>query len=266
MPESAQNVQGRLLEHYAKLIAEEREIDFDLALTLVDSSGPELYAFLARMSENDVAHGYSQRYVDLRALSLAGLADEAEQLEWAGLRAEYVIAEAEQAKLLEESDALDSPEQELPTGDYDKEAPPRVLDASDGEHEQLLKLLWQLRRIQHAKDALDRQREELLDEAVPLQRGLGGPVTVVDPLNGAPLIAGVRQSETLEVNYGLLAKEIGAESAKAVCKAPIVDTKEGGLFHQAVERGDIPLDVVARVSRYKTAKPYIGFSSPVRRK
>lgn len=258
-----QSPQGRLLEHYAATLADADDISLDTAIDKIDASGPEMYVFLGRMSDNDELNGYSLRYVELRALHLAGIATEDELIEWAELRAAAVLAESEN---LGDDELEAAARGEATAGDYDKEAAPLVLDASDGAQEQLMKLLWQLRRIQHAQEALDRQREELLEEAVPLQRGIGRPVTLIDPLNGEPLVAGVRQSERLTVPYAQLAAEIGELAAREVCKPLEVDTKQDGLFVRAVERGEIPHSVVARVARYKASTPYIGFSSPVKKK
>ena len=160
---------------------------------------------------------------------------------------------------------------------YDPDATPLNLDytePSTEEEHRLRTVYYQLRRLAAAKTSIDTERDELNAEAVELQRKIGRPVAIINPLTGKPEIGQLRQNETTVISADALLAALveyydDEEQAEMVwqqtLKPPAVDAKEGGLFEQVQRRHTeehptIPLSVVQKVARLKPSAAYIGFT------
>lgn len=271
----------RLLEHYARLKAEKSHLNIEACRASIDNAGERFYGLLGRMTEADVANGYDGRYVYLRALVNAGIADDDEQAEW-----EKLIAEAEKPTTLTGDQIAQSSQAErdadhvLPAPvEYDNDLPPAAWDReepAEPEHLQLLEDLHELQTLKATIADLNDKVKAVQERALERQRAFGRPIALFNPVTRTPEIAGVRQSETLVVDAGELLKALveyygDDEQAEAiwagVLKPREVDTKKDGLFHQAVlahsdDVNGIPREVVAKVASFKPSAPYIGFSKP----
>ena len=244
-----------LLEHYADVIVQDgRAPSMPIARLMVDMSGEN--AMLGRLTEEDEKHGYNARYVLLRARKLAGLITEDEQAEW--------------DQLVEDTAAGD-----VYVVDGQGE-PERVTEADIG---QLKEYVQELRRIAAATAGLERDRRRINDQAVPLMRRVGS-LPFLDPTDGEAKLANVREPATLQIDAGELlaaliehfqggltdehSRVVAEEEAETVWRAclkgPQVDTKDGGLFHQMCQAEKVPVEVIAKVARYKTSSPYIGYA------
>lgn len=154
---------------------------------------------------------------------------------------------------------------DLPEG-FDPEAVPT-------EYPGLMRKIKRIRFIQSTVDRLDKERKSLQREVIPRLRG---PVALLDPRTGEPIVATATQSHTKVVDaqallvamlehYKAEGMELEDAAVKAdelvqsVLKPREVDTKEGGLFEQAHSRGDIPLSVVAKCAYLKPNSAYIQF-------
>lgn len=137
--------------------------------------------------------------------------------------------------------------------------------------------LQEMRRISGTITTLEQDKKRLQEQALPLLKRVGSFMTI-DPTDGAPKIFNVRAPETLQVDASELYEHLVAhfrtefpddeETAvftaemvwKDCLKPPAIDTKEGGLFHQACAAGLIPAHVIAAVSKYKPSAEHVGFS------
>lgn len=135
-------------------------------------------------------------------------------------------------------------------------------DLTPQEEQELADYLRDLRRISAETTRLERiRKQEIYPRAIPLLKRAGSR-PIMDPVTGDPYIANVRAPQTLEVDYDKLEALVGEEVARSVCKPPQVDTKDDGLFHQAIAQGVIPMSIVAEVSTYKAIAEHVGFSKP----
>lgn len=239
-----QETGDELLEHYAQVIVDDgRAPHMPLARMMVDMSGE--HAMLGRMSADDEQHGYTPRYVELRARKLAGLLTEDESAEWGQL-----VVDTAQGDVYVVDGAG---------------APERITEA---DISQLKDYVNELRRIGAMEAGLAKDRARITTQAVPLMERVGS-LPFIDPTDGAAKIANVRAPETLQVDAGeLLAAlieyydddEQGRVIWQDCLKGPQVDTKEGGLFHQQCQAEKVPAEVVVKVARYKRSAPYIGYA------
>jgi hypothetical protein len=135
-------------------------------------------------------------------------------------------------------------------------------DLTIEEEQELTQGLWELRRIAAQTKELNRVRTEVLyPRLLPLLERAGSR-TVIDPVTGEPLVAGIRAPQTLQVDYDNLVDLVGPDIAASVCKPPVVDTTDEGRFMKAIEDGRIPLEIVADVASYKASAAYVGFAKP----
>lgn len=184
-------------------------------------------------------------------------------------------------------DKLDLP------GDYDPDAEAEdVTGRAPRGRGQLVRGLRRLKRINGMRADLDEKRKALLAELVPM---IDRPVRMLDPDTGKPIHAVGIQRTVLSVKVddlrqalydhfyedgvveGMLTAHNAAELIQQykdevadkvtiiindVLKPPEVDTKDDGLFVQAVQNNVIPQEVAAKVVKEKKVAAYISFPAP----
>jgi hypothetical protein len=184
----------------------------------------------------------------------------------------------------ESQDALDEgvPAEAQEPVEYDNDLPPAGWDVGrpEKQHQGLLEDLHELQTLKATVREVEDKIKAVQERAITRQRAFGRPIALINPVTRAPEIAGIRQSETLVVPAAeLLARLVewygDTDQAEAiwfgVLKPREVDTKQGGLFHQAVaahsdEVNGIPKEVVAACATWKPSAAYIGFSKPETRR
>lgn len=124
--------------------------------------------------------------------------------------------------------------------------------------DRLTELLWELRRIAHAKRELSASYEATKAEALGYLEAVGSQ-PVADPYTGEHLVAAPRRDEVLHVDLDLLAERLGPGVAAAVSKPAQVDVAR---FEEAVVRGIIPAHVAAEVATYRPKAAFVAFTKP----
>lgn len=173
--------------------------------------------------------------------------------------------------------------------DYSPEAEPiNATERAPRNMGELVAKLKRLRTVNYQAALIERRRKALMGELVPLMRK---PVVMLDPVTGQPMIAVAQQAKPIKVDVGelrealfnhfynedLARKMIDASEDAAleayreevamevevivgdVLKPPEVDTKDDGLFVQAVEAGRIPPEVVVKVAKEKPSSAFVSF-------
>lgn len=154
----------------------------------------------------------------------------------------------------------------LPEG-YDSEAEPvDVTERAPRGAGDLVDGFRRMARVNAQIALLDAKRKSLQTELIGQMRT---PVLMRHPVTGELVLVAAAQARPIKVDVAELRKALldyGFDGDEVdtivsdVLKPPEVDTKEDGLFVQAVERGQIPLEVVAKVAKEKPSSAYIGFN------